>query len=133
MRHQSGVKEEQLERAKRMIEDTQVKRKRLALTLADGKLSADIYRAADDQLVAELDHAVAQAKEIQERLADLPSPGRRRAEIEELSANPDWLLDGPDDEVRVSLLRPGTRVLIEESQIKKIVVEPTWTPVVQIP
>jgi septal ring factor EnvC (AmiA/AmiB activator) len=74
--------EADLERARAAAKAVQTKRERLALTLADGKMIADVYRGADDCLIEELEHVTSQATKIQTRLARLPS-------LEDLAADPD--------------------------------------------
>lgn len=115
--------EEDLERARAAAKAVQAKRERLALTLADGKMTADVYRAADDRLIEELEHVTSQATEIQTRLARLPSLEERRTDLEDLAADPDWILEGPVGEVQAKLRRSGLRVIVEEGKVEEIVIE----------
>jgi hypothetical protein len=67
-------------------------------------------------LIEELEHVTSQATKIQTRLARLPS-------LEDLAADPDWILEGPVEGVQVKLRRSGLRVIVEEGNVEEIIIE----------
>lgn len=108
--------------AQGVLQAVETKRQRLALALADGKMTADIYRTTDDQLIEELERAAAHLIQTQTRLASLPSIEERRAALETLIIHPDWLRTGPIQQTRAALLQSGLRVLVENGQIVETII-----------
>jgi DNA invertase Pin-like site-specific DNA recombinase len=113
---------DQVRRAQATLQNVQAKRQRLALALADGQMTGDVYRLADDQLIEDLEHATHLVTDAQARLATIPSLDDRRAALQKLIATPAWLLDSPIEDVRPLLLRSGLRVHVENGQIVEVII-----------
>lgn len=122
--------EREVGRAARAIEKVQEKRKRLALALAEGAMTGDVYRAADGELLADLAREEAALSEARERLALVPDPTERRDALGSLRALRDataagmhgWLRVLPLEEARAALLRAGVVVYCEEGKVIEVVV-----------
>jgi DNA invertase Pin-like site-specific DNA recombinase len=125
--------EREVERARRAMQTVEEKRTRLALVLAEGQMSAGVYRDADDDLVTELERAAQTLAGAQRRLVAVPDLGERRRALVALrdmmlAGQPSgWLKARPIATVRPLLLQVGIRVFCEDREILKVAVGGEYT------
>ena len=115
------LNERDLEMARARLSDLSTRRERLALALAAGKMTADIYRNADDQILAQ---QAAEEKRVAGlvRVAEtLPDPEQRRAHLLHLHARFPLLVDlAPGAEVAAALQAVPLRIYCEDTHVVRI-------------
>lgn len=93
---------------------------RLALAVAAGAIDARAARSANETLVADYDAAANRLREIDARLAQLPSPDQQLEAALRLLDEIPSIRDVPVDVARQALRDAGVRVWVEEGQIVRI-------------
>jgi hypothetical protein len=110
-----------VETARAAVETIKRKRHRLGLALADGVMTADVYRSTDDELVDQLKAAAAQLAQAQAARLAIPSPEERRTVLDDLVArfeqDPDWLLGDPPRVASARLKRYGLQIWCRDGQV----------------
>ncbi len=100
------------------LDEIDTRRHRLALTLAAGKMDPDIYRRADDELIADKQKLEAAYADLQQTLDTLPDPDHLYEIIQTITPIfPHLVTDAPPTEIRAILQSIGLCVEIENSKI----------------
>jgi len=115
--------EAELADLRRLAEDREQKRRRLAHALAAGSMDPQVYHDVDTEILAELEAAELRAEEIRAMLVSLPDPGQRRAHLEALAADAFRLAEMDRDAVNAALRGAGVRVYCEDREIAIIGLE----------
>ena len=103
------------------LAELEIRRQRLALALAAGQMDPQVYRSADDLLLADVVATRSRLLELQNLLAAAPDPAQRRAALEALAAIfPDLVATAPPVRTRTLLQNAGLRVEIEAGAITSI-------------
>ena len=103
------------------LAELEVRRQRLALALAAGQMDPQVYRSADDLLLADVVATRSRLLDLQVLLAAAPDPAQRRAALEALAAIfPDLVATAPPVRTRTLLQNAGLRVEIEAGAITSI-------------
>jgi len=107
------------------LEAINTKRKRLAIALADGTMDAGPYRAADDELVEDLECILDGIRQIDQRLVTLPTTAERQAAIEDLQTywrdHYAWILhEDHKHELNALLRRLGVRIICEANRVTAV-------------
>jgi len=110
-----------LDRAESEAESFQQQRERLALALAQGQMDGDIYRQADNRLLARRDAAQGRVIDLRRQLDSLPDLEQRRRTLENLYRYVwDWV-DRDDPSAASHLLQSaGIVVWCEDGEITGI-------------
>lgn len=114
--------ETDIEQTRAHVTDLKAKRLRLAHAFRDSKMTADIYRIADDELLEEMEQATRHLAMLQTRLAAFPSLEERRVALKQLIRKPGWIRKGPLNHVRALLLQSGLQIRIDNGQVTNIII-----------
>jgi DNA invertase Pin-like site-specific DNA recombinase len=113
--------DDRLAEGDRRLADLATRRERLALTLAAGKMDPQIYRRADDLLLADVDVLNREHANLQTQLAAIPSIDDRRAALLALAdLLPHLVTAAPSVRVRTLLQNAGLHVTVEAGAITSI-------------
>lgn len=100
------------------IEETEARRRRLALALAAGSMDASMYRETDDTLLSELDRLNQARREAQGKLEATPDRDAQSRELAHLAPRwPDLFETLSGRELSAMLQRLGVVVWVEEGEV----------------
>ncbi|RPJ03166.1 MAG: hypothetical protein EHM39_00055 [Chloroflexi bacterium] len=109
--------------AERDAANVVTRRDRLALALASGAMDHDIYRKADDTLLAELAAHQGRAAELARHLAALPDLDAWRAQLADVAGTfAEMIEEGlvAPETIAAALQRAGVKVLCESGEVVAI-------------
>jgi len=105
----------------RRLNDLSARRERLALALAAGQMDPQIYRSADDTLLADVETLQEQHHHLQILLAAAPDLAARRTALQAIiPIFPDLIHRSPPAQVRTLLQNAGLRIECEAGAITSI-------------